>query len=127
MSQRRQQGYLMVDHRASPGLTEDVSRALGYDPKLTSEGKLYEADTMTCAHCKCVVVKNPNRLRARHYCMKCGGEYICDGCAFKATQADYIHTPFVAVVENHLRQAALGSPSSLILPPAHHKDVNDGS
>jgi hypothetical protein len=47
----RQMGYLMVDHRASPGLPEDVARWAGYDPKLAGEGKVYEVDTMSCSHC----------------------------------------------------------------------------
>lgn len=109
------EGYLMVDHRASPGLPEDVARKVGYDPRFCQEGKLFEAASLTCSHCKGVVVKNPLRTRERHNCMKCGGHYICDGCAFEATVSDYVHTPFDKVIDDTLRQAALGSPPELLM------------
>jgi len=90
---RKQMGEIVIDHRASPGLPEDIARQAGYDPRLCREGKMYEAATLSCAHCPVVVVKNPFRTRERHSCQKCGGHYICDPCAFKATLPDYIHTP----------------------------------
>jgi hypothetical protein len=117
-------GYLMVDHRASPGLPEEAARLSGYDPKLCKEGKLFEADTQTCSHCKSAVVKNPLRTRERHYCQKCGGHYICDGCAYLATLPDYTHTPFDKKLDADLKIAALGSPINLLFPPA--KEANHG-
>lgn len=114
----KQMGELIIDHRASPGLPEDIARAAGYDPKLCREGKLYEVATMTCAHCKCSVVKNMFRTRERHFCAKCSGHYICDPCAFRASLPDYTHTPFEKVIEQH-QHAALtgeGSPPQLLLP-----------
>jgi hypothetical protein len=92
-------GYVFVDHRASPGLTPEQARFFDYDPALAGEGRLFEADTMTCSHCKAVVIKNPDRVRARHECMKCGGHFICDNCAYQATLPDYTHKPFEAKVE----------------------------
>lgn len=117
----KQMGHLMVDHRASPGLPEDIARWAGYDPKLCREGKVFEADTMTCSHCKCAVVKNPLRVRSRALCMECNnreGHYICDGCDFARTQPGYIHTPFEKIIDQHLNEAAnpsrQGSPARLI-------------
>jgi hypothetical protein len=116
----KQQGYLLVDHQASPGLPEDVALAAGYDPLMCREGKRFEADTLTCSHCKCAVVKNPLRTRERAHCFKCN-HYVCDICAFKATMPDYTHTPFDKVIEVTLTRAAmngyagLGSPPSLLL------------
>jgi len=92
-------GYLFVDHRASPGLTPEQARLNGYDPKLAAEGKLFEADTMRCAHCPNVVIRNPDRIRARSSCLKCGDKYICDNCAFLASQPDYVHKPFQAKLD----------------------------
>jgi hypothetical protein len=126
----KQLGYLTVDHRASPGLPEDVARAAGYDPKLCGEGKFFEADTMSCRHCRCTVVKNPLRTRARHSCFKCGVKFICDPCAYVATLPDYDHTPFEKVIDKHLTAAAQnrqlilssdaqppqGSPAKLLMP-----------
>lgn len=108
-------GYLMVDHRASPGLPEDIARKVGYDPKLAGEGKVYEADTMRCSHCAGHVAKNPLRTRERHSCLKCGGNYICDGCAYLASLPDYVHTPMSKQIDN-VKQAVMGSPSSLLFP-----------
>lgn len=110
----KQMGYLFVDHRASPGLPEDVARLAGYDPKLCREGKMFEADTLTCAHCKGVVVKNQFRTRERNYCAKCSGHYVCDGCAYLAAQADYVHVAFDKVVEEIKNQTIItGSPNTL--------------
>lgn len=88
------EGYLLVDHQASPGLPEEVARASGYDPKLCREGKRFEAATLTCAHCKASVVKNPLRQRERYTCFACGIKYICDICAQAARQPGYNHLPF---------------------------------
>ena len=49
---KQREGYLMVDHRASPGIPEDVARQIGMDPAQVKEGKLLEAATLTCSHCK---------------------------------------------------------------------------
>ena len=95
----RSLGYLFVDHRASPGLPEDVARKSGYDPKLAREGKVFEADTLTCSHCKSTVVKNPFRTRAREECPKCSGHYICDYCYAETKMADYNHLPYEGKLE----------------------------
>lgn len=93
------EGYLLVDHRASPGLSEEQARRAGYDPALVKEGKVFEAATKQCKHCGCCVVLSPTRQRPRNYCMKCSGGYICDLCAFRATLPDYKHTPILKVVD----------------------------
>ena len=56
------EGWLLTDNRASGGL------------------KL-ELPTITCVHCNCVVVLNPERRRERNWCRKCDA-YVCDriGC-----------------------------------------------
>jgi hypothetical protein len=114
--QRKQQGYLLVDHRFSPGLPEDVALASGYDPKLAGEGKLFEADTLTCAHCKTAVIKNPLRTRERAHCHKCNFHYVCDICAAAMLASDYTHLPFEGQVEAHVNAMALGSPLELLKP-----------
>lgn len=93
-SSLKQHGYLFVDHRASPGLSEDIARQAGYDPALVKEGKVYEADTLTCSHCKSTVVKNPFRTRARENCPKCNHHYICDGCYIEMQMPEYTHLPY---------------------------------
>lgn len=93
----RDHGYMMVDHRASPGFTEEEARIAGYDPLQCKEGKIFESKTFCCAHCKTHVVPNPTRIRPRESCAKCSFHYICDGCAFLASMPDYVHTPAVRV------------------------------
>jgi hypothetical protein len=115
---RQHGGYLMVDHRASPGLPEDVARWAGYDPALCREGKLFEADTLRCAHCPAIVIKNPLRTRERCTCQKCSGRFICDPCAFRATLPDYVHAPLEKALDEIKDRAAMGSPPSLLIPPS---------
>src|SRR5437879_3910157 len=95
----RKPGYLIIDHRASPGLPEEVAQKAGYDPFLCREGKTFEADTQTCSHCKTVVIMNPERVRSRTKCFKCGNHYVCDFCAADMLRPDYVHTPFEKLVD----------------------------
>jgi hypothetical protein len=67
-SLKRHEGYLMIDHRASPGLPE------------VPEGTLFEAALLTCSHCQLSMIRNPARTRERAYCTGCD-HYICDRCA----------------------------------------------
>jgi hypothetical protein len=109
-------GYLMIDHRASPGIPESVALAMGLDPKLMQSGKLFEADTLTCAHCKTVLMKNTLRSRERAHCAKCS-HYICDGCQAESLSALYDHTPFQKKVDVAQDAAAKGfTQSSIIIP-----------
>lgn len=111
-------GYLVIDHRASPGLPEDVARRAGHDPRQVGEGTYFEADTLSCVHCRTVVIKNPARERERASCPKCRGHYICDLCAGAMRQPDYDHMPFERLVdkvfEAEARGQPLGSPMKLL-------------
>ena len=115
-SLRDKEGYLLIDHRASPGLPADIARQSGFDPKFTSEGGILEASTMTCSHCTNSVVLNPERIRKREYCQKCDA-YICDACHALTTVPNYQHASYVKISDLLLNDAekrtALGS--SLIL------------
>jgi hypothetical protein len=115
----KREGYLIVDHSASPGLPEDVARRAGYDPKHCGEGQVFEAATLTCSHCKIVSVKNPLRTRERSYCAKCGGHYICDLCAIEAQSPTYAHLPFakLADITLNLAEKGMGSPRELLESP----------
>src|SRR5271157_2890741 len=121
----KREGYVMIDHRASPGLPEEVARRSGYDPAQCREGKLFEAASLTCAHCKVVVVKNPRRSRERASCPHCGCHYICDLCDADRFHADYVHTPFEKRWDDALSGPAdtQGSPQKLILPPRYNETI----
>jgi hypothetical protein len=94
-SQKAREGYILVDHRASPGFTREQAEQLHLPYEQVKEGAVFEAASLTCAHCKCAVLKNPLRTRERPHCFKCN-HYICDHCEFLSRQSDYIHTPFEA-------------------------------
>jgi hypothetical protein len=76
------EGYIMIDHRASPG-TPDVPG-----------GTLLEAAMLQCAHCNSFQIKNPGRTRDRADCMKCGYMYVCDNCAIEMRKPDYVHKTY---------------------------------
>lgn len=84
-SLRDKEGYLLIDHRASPGLSPDEARQFGYDPSLVAEGKIMEAPIVTCSHCQVQVILNPGRSRDRAVCRRCYN-YICDPCALAMSQ-----------------------------------------
>ena len=75
-SKRRFEGYFQVDHRASPGIPDEMMPA-GM-PARSGQGN-FETSTYTCSHCPRIVVLNPMRRRERGYCRKCD-KYICDYC-----------------------------------------------
>lgn len=112
----RDHGYLFIDHRASPGVPEWMARQAGYDPATVAEGKVFETKTLRCAHCSVHVVPNPDRTRERSTCPKCNHDYICDVCAFEASQPDYSHSPFEKKVDLILAGQPLGSPPKLLTP-----------
>lgn len=99
MAQR--EGYLFVDHSASPGLPPELQRRMGGQPGQ----KIIENATLTCCHCKTAVLKNPFRTRERHRCPKCSMKYVCDPCAFRMSQPDYVHTSHEAFVDQLLKGA----------------------
>ncbi len=115
-----QEGYLFVDHRASPGLPEDVALAVGYDPKLTKEGKFFEAATLGCPHCGVHVVMNPLRTRERAQCPKCNFAYVCDWCAEAMRDPDYVHRTIEEIVNilNTGNWVLSGTMSKPVLTPA---------
>lgn len=105
----------MIDHRSSPGIPRDMALANGLPPDQLGEGKLFEAASLNCKHCKTSVLKNPLRTRERSHCRSCD-HYICDVCAYDMTQPGYIHTPFEKRMDDTMRLAALGSPFKLLTP-----------
>ena len=125
----KREGYLLVDHRASPGLPPEVARAAGYLPELCGEGKMFEAATLTCTHCKVVVVKNPLRTRERASCARCDGRYLCDACGVLAAATGYTHLPYEQLADQVLNLAEQqGSPRALLEePPTVIKEPHHGT
>lgn len=88
------EGYIMVDHRASPGLPNNP---------LLGEGTFFETKTMHCAHCGTVVIMNPNRTREREWCSNCD-KYICDNCGLERKSTGYTHKSYKQLISETLQQ-----------------------
>lgn len=95
------EGYLIVDHSASPGLKPDEAVKLGYHPSQVAEGQVFEAKTNHCSHCGTVVIMNPLRTRERCYCSACN-KYICDNCGVNMKLPDYVHKTYNQQLEEGL-------------------------
>jgi hypothetical protein len=118
-SKKSHEGWLMVDHRASPGLPADFYQQQGVDLPTVGEGKVLEMATLTCSHCRSVQIINPFRTRERPYCRKCD-HYICDACSLIARQPEYVHTPFEKRVDD-LQKSTSGS--TILLSQLTAKDA----
>lgn len=76
-SKRSHEGYLLLDHRGTAGVSDADMVAMGL-PAGSGKG-LYESATYTCKHCQFTVLIEPKRTRERAYCRGCD-HYICDAC-----------------------------------------------
>lgn len=76
-SLRNHEGYFLLDHSMSPGITDALAVASGLPIGVGRQR--FEAATYTCSHCERVVVIEPKRTRDRAYCSRCD-HLICDGC-----------------------------------------------
>lgn len=81
----RRHGYLMIDHRASPGTAE------------VPEGTMREVDYACCAHCGGYTMLNPDRKRPRGHCRKCDA-YVCDEAACQLRSA-MEHVPYKQIID----------------------------
>ena len=106
-SLKRHEGYLCIDNRFGPGVSEEFIRASGKDVPIVTEGKFYESATATCSHCGIIVVLNPDRTRPRGYCRKCD-KYVCDnpGCNIECRNFDKL---LDTLQEQAYQQEVLGS------------------
>jgi len=91
-------GYLMIDHRNSPGVTKEEIAKSGTPCAAVPGGVLFEADTYQCPHCQRIIIKNPLRTRPRKVCNKCMN-VVCDQCAPNEC------VPFAKIIEDVLESA----------------------
>lgn len=101
MENKFNEGYIMIDHRASPGFTPEEALKLGYHPSHVAEGQLFETKTNHCCHCGTVVIINPLRERPRAECGYCR-KYICDNCGIQMKMPDYVHKTYKQQLEDGL-------------------------
>lgn len=103
-SKRALEGYVMIDHRNSPGIPGGVPA-----------GVTFEAPTLQCCHCGTIVIVNPNRTRQRHYCANCD-EYVCDNA-----NCILVCTPFkkhLDDIQEDLIKNEQSQKSTIWLPPS---------
>lgn len=75
---RNHEGYILLDHRNSPGVPDEISVNVGL-PAGAGRG-VFEAPTFTCNHCQSVGVINPKRTNGvAFYCRGCE-HLICESC-----------------------------------------------
>ncbi|HYT45877.1 MAG TPA: hypothetical protein VEP90_26355 [Methylomirabilota bacterium] len=96
----KHEGEIFLDHRASPGFTEEQSIKLGLEGRAVGS-TIFEAPTRTCNHCGTIVIINPDRKRDRATCFQCM-RYICDECELARHQPGYIHITTNDVIEQIL-------------------------
>lgn len=108
-SLKRKEGYLLIDHRASPGVPEADALKFGLDPAQMKAGKMLENATLHCEHCGGTFLKNPDRVKERAYCPQCDG-YVCDSCNGKRHQPDYVHASFEKLADFWEASARKGTP-----------------
>jgi hypothetical protein len=111
-SKQSHEGYMVIDHSASPGIPDAVAVASGLPPG-AGHG-VFETATFTCSHCQAVVVKHPFRERARGYCRKCD-HYICDVCETKRL-LDGVCYPFKAFAADMLEAADKAAQANMAIP-----------
>lgn len=116
-TKRSHEGYLLIDHSASPGVSPELVRASGKPAPVVGEGKKFEAPVLTCSHCQAQMVLNPKRRRARAYCPSCD-HYVCDTCEAVRVKAGGTCASFARIVDlagNLAARNSLGKNSLAVL------------
>lgn len=93
-TKRSQEGYVLIDHRNSPGISPEFIAKNKLDAPAVGAGVTFESALSVCHHCHADVILNPNRSRERGWCWACD-HYICDACN-AAKQAGAPCMPFKA-------------------------------
>lgn len=102
-SKWRGAGYFQIDHRDSPGLTDDEIVQCGGPVPLGQGRANFEADVVKCWHCQTMIILNPLRTRGRHFCYGCD-HYICDNC-YLDYKVSGVCRSFLKVIDEILESA----------------------
>jgi hypothetical protein len=78
-TKKMHEGYMLIDHRNSPGLPDDLPPIPGLQSVRAPKGVIVEMAIVVCRHCQVEIIKDPQRTRPRGYCPGCD-HYICDRC-----------------------------------------------
>jgi len=115
-SLRSLEGVLLIDHRCSMGVPEEIMVSQGLPKDAGKKETVWESATVTCNHCEAQVVLNPDRSRPRGFCMHCS-HYLCDECEAKRFLGLPCY-PFKARVQDYLEAVDKGS-----TPEAAHEAI----
>lgn len=114
-SKRDLEGYLEIDHRESPGISQDLAVQVGRGTIPVQAGKRFQAAATICPYCETIVVRNPSRERARAYDPKTD-RYICDNCDLIRKLGGQLK-PMKQIIDEFVDAAANNKPPpKLILP-----------
>lgn len=105
-TKRTLEGWLMMDHRASPGVPDQMLGAKDPNIPIGAGRGLFEAPVLACSHCQKQLIVRPDRQRERAYCRKCD-HYICDECAVVLTVEGECR-PFAKVLDDAQERAGKG-------------------
>lgn len=79
-SKRSDEAYILIDHRNSPGISQEFIASHGLNAPAVGSGEVLESAIVVCHGCGADVILNPNRSRPREWCMQ-HDAYLCDRCA----------------------------------------------
>ena len=112
-SKRELEGYLLIDHRESPGFTPEEAAMAGRGTLPVGRGRRVELPTVNCSHCERLVLMNPLRTRDRGYCPKCD-RYLCDQCELVRVQSGGECHSFKKKIDQFMENAAKGKIVSVV-------------
>ncbi len=104
-TKRRYEGYLMIDHRDSPGISPEFA-AQNNLPVGVRGGQLFESAIAVCNHCGSDVLLHPDRSRPREWCSRCDS-YICDNCG-AAAKVGAPHVTYMQSLEDAYEELVKG-------------------
>ena len=112
-TKRSQEGYVLIDHRNSPGITREFVEANKLDAPAVGAGQVFECATSTCHVCGGDIILNPLRTRIRHFCYA-HDAYRCDNCE-TAVRARGECVPLRKIIDDAFNRLMQGQPVTLTL------------
>lgn len=81
-TKRSNEAYVLIDHRNSPGISQEFIHKNRLDAPAVGAGQTFESAIAVCHGCGGDIILNPNRTREREWCME-HDAYLCDSCALR--------------------------------------------
>lgn len=112
-SKREREGVVLIDHRNSPGISEEFIRKNKIDAPAVPGGQTFESALRVCHHCQRDIILLPNRAKEANWCWSCDHD-ICDMCA-AARAAGQQCNPFIRRMEKHFNRIAKNQVPTIII------------